>query len=1822
MPPIPRSALRRVSVLLPLSLTLLLLAVIIAGLQSCGQLIGADANVKVTSFSPSGECDLATNIAVRFSNDMVPVDSLDQAVLDPPLEFDPPIAGIARWVEKNTLHFYPDRELLPATEYNIRVKSHKTYLNGNRINEKKIFSFRTMPLKVVNLSYYPVYEAYMAGYIRLNINLDFNYNVDVEQLEKKLSIKGLENAGKSKLSYEIISSYGIFDDEIGDEIIEKYANSIYLISEPVEVTYQQQEYMLKISRGLKCLGCGESLPKDIEEMLKISPRKRLFIKDLTARYSGQQPRIEIPFSNKVSAMDAKGFISVSPTADFTIQGGYNRLYLSGDFRAGETYDVTINAGLPAADGSVLESEFSALITIPDHPPTVRFLSQGVYLPKDGSRLLEIETINIENLSVDVEQFFANNLVYALATARYGGYDYYTSNLDLLGRKYFETKTELNSVLNQPLKTTVDIGGIIGDTAKGVFKISARNKERRWDNDSRIVLLTDIGIMARLSDDYMMVWVNSLSNSSPLKNAEVMLLSKNNQPLLKGKTDSRGITIFNKVHNQLVGFQPYLITVTHKNDLSYLLFDDCLLPTSDFDVKGRPFLSEGYAAYLYSDRGIFRPGDTAHIASIVRGAGGSMPPEFPYFITVKDPRGNEFKSFRVNTSGSSFLDLSLMIPDFASTGRYSVIAHIGEDLEIGRTEFQVEEFMPDRIKVTVSSPQNFYRTGEELTAEVAGKFLFGPPAAGHKVTGHISIANHPLAPSGWAEYAFRDDDKEFAAVEKDLPDAVLDDSGQHVFTYTIPMNFKPPSALKALISASVSEQGGRAVSSYSEVIIHPYSKYLGLKLGFEGYAKPGEPVNANLIALDINGRKTALDSVELVFYRMVYHSVLKKDRNGYYRYVCESTPVPLDTSHIRLSSDGAPLSFTPPEYGRYKIVAYDKTGGHSAAVSFYASGWGYAPWSMENPDRIEIDLDRESYSEGDEAKVQIRAPFGGKLLITIEKEEVLEFITSEMEDNTAEITIPVKRDYFPNAYITATILKNAGDIDQVSAARAFGVAPLMMNIALKQLPVKIGAPEVIKPKSKLALDINMGSSGETEITVAAVDAGILQLTDFQAPDPLEFFHGKKKLHLKPYDLYAFIYPDIERAKSHLSPPGGKLFEQALKRHLNPIKTHRVKPVSLWSGIVMTDKDGHARVEFDVPQFNGKLIIMTAAVRKDLFGSATKEITVRDKIVLQESFPRFISPNDVFDGFVTLFNNTGRRADITVSLNCEGAAEMISSPEQTVTIPNNAEGEAVFKIKANLKPGKVKFRISASDGQETSQLNFELPNRPALPPITKSGSGSLRSDNPAEFAFPDEWIENTGQYVVQTSSLSALAFAQNINFLVKYPYGCLEQTTSRLFPLLYFNDLARFIQPELLGSGGPDYYIQEGITKLASMIQPDGSFTFWPYGRRIHYWTSIYASHFLIEAKKEGYQVSKNIYAKIVNNLKDIARGKMMKDTDAIERIYAAYVLAKGGSLEKRIINYLKDLNTENLPAFSRFQLAAVLAQAGDEESALALLPAEIQPAIFEPETGGSFNSGVRTNAIMLDVLTEIRPNSPSTAALAKSLIDDAKIGRWYTTQDNAFALIALGKYFRHQETPDFTGIVEIEGDSTYPITTEDFKLIRNNLADKKVNISIRGEGECYYYWQSSGIPVINAPEEYIRGIKISRTYLDADGNPLDLTNVALGTQVICHIEAQAVDKKLENVVINDLLPAGFEIENPRLKTTPLLSWLPEREAAIDYEDIRDDRLLLFADLYPNRSFEYYYSLRVVTAGVFKIPPVAAECMYNPLISGASSAGIITIVRDNY
>jgi uncharacterized protein YfaS (alpha-2-macroglobulin family) len=1787
---------------------------------TCGLILWADIpapkpdlKVKVQSFTPTGATNQKTNISIRFSNDLVGQDSLNRPAFQVPVTFEPEIPGLARWTNTDLLVICPDEPLLPATRYTATVHSGRDYVNGNAIAQDQQFQFHTAPFVVKVIRYSAQRVRNLQQQARLVIDLEFTYPVSREGVREKVSIRGKQNATAAKLSIAKP------DTSLQLESEPELAKEHRIVTEPFEIRGEEQQYQLVIPGGFRCEQCGEGLADAFEYIMEVPqrPRMELWVESVRARTPGKQGVIEIGFSAQVPTEEIKNYISVDPPVEFSISGFRQGVILRGNFRPRTVYTVNIAAGMMSADGTLMEREFSGKVETGDLPPSIRFTTPGIYLPREGGRLLEVETINIDTLSIEIEQIFANNLVTYMASGSDRSYRWSPGG-DLYGRKLFVKDFPLAEQHNEELVSTIDIGGIIGDTLRGVFAVAARNKSQRWTVDTRHVMMTDIGILARMSGRHLMVWVNNLSQAKPINKAYVKLFSRNNQLLLEGRTNPKGVVIFNDIAGQIEGFQPYLITVEKDDELAYLRFDDTRLPLSEFDVSGRPYLERGYEAYLYFDRGVYRPGETAHLVSLVRGRDGVLPESFPYLIKTVDPRGKLFREFRMD-AGRVMNELDIDLPADLPTGRYNLSAYLADEYELGSGSFLVEEFVPDRIKVTIETDQERYLVGEKLSITVRGRMLYGPPAAGHKATLELSLQPQEFRPSAYSKYRFGDPSHEFAVQRITLGDSILSDSGTALYRYALEPGIKPPSQLNAQVWATVSEMGGRAVSSFKEVTLHPYERYLGVKTNLDGYARPGEPVRAHIIAIDPDAEPAAVDSVEVRFSRLVYSSMMRHEPDGSYRFVSEETKEVIDSVWISLDSAGLDLSFTPPDYGRYEIVARDIAGGHVSAVRFYASGWGRVPWSMEQPDRLDLDLDRESYLPGSRARLQVRAPFPGRLLLTIENETVQDYFTVELPENTAEIDIPIERSFAPNVYVTGTLIRPAKEIARHTPARAFGVVPLIVTPQERRLSVDIEASTAARPYDTLTLKLTTDGTENTHVTVAAEDAGILQLTDFETPDPFQFFYGKRRPALDAYDLYSQVYPEIEPAASHLSPAGG-VSKARSKRHLNPFAARRVKVVSLWSGVITTDSNGTAPVKFALPEFNGQLIVTAVAADGDRFGAQTTSLLVRDKIVIQESFPRFVAPDDAVDGMVTIFNGMDTATTIAVTLGLSGNVELLSAQVQSLRLAGSSEGTITFRFKAGQVPGIINVRIDAEGGGEHSLSRFELSNRPAQPLKVEYGSGVVTGDSAAVFTLPGNWVPGTDEYLVKTSSLAAVRVTRNIEYLLRYPYGCVEQTTSALFPLLYFDDLAKVVRPELFGGKGHEYFLAKGIEKLLRYQRSDGSFVYWPGGDRINNWSAVYAADFLIEARLAGYDVESAAYEHVLDFLTNMARGKKYSDIETEHRVYACHVLAKAGKLNRKLADYLTSLNVDELPAYSRYQLAAALALSGDIEYARELVPFDVQPELGEPEDGGNFSSGVRTNAILLNLLLEVDPENASTFALAKSLLDDSRLNRWDNTQSTAFALMSLGKFFRTVGHSAFTGELRIEGLDSYRIDTSDFTLVREDLGGRTITIEIDSAGPCFYFWQASGIPLSPVVEEFERGIRIRREYLNAGGEPIDPGAVSLGSQVIGHVTIEAIDKRLRNVVVSDLLPAGFEIENPRLATTPNMPWLPKEGATPEYQDIRDDRLLLFTHLSPGGPMNFYYGLRAIAAGEFTIPPVAAECMYNPLIAGSSSAGGLVVRKE--
>jgi hypothetical protein len=1374
---------------------------------------------------------------------------------------------------------------------------------------------------------------------------------------------------------------------------------------------------------------------------------------------------------------------------------------------------------------------------------------------------------------------------------------------------------LDARKNEELISTVDIGAIVGDTLQGVFIVSARSKTSRWTSDSRHVMLTDIGVMARMSDRYLMVWSNSLSETKPVGKAKVKLISRNNQVLVEGKTNSKGVAIFSDIADQIEGYKPFLITIEKDGDLSYLRLDNSRLSTSDFDVAGRPFLTDGYEAFIYFDRGVFRPGEKAHLVSMVRGKNGVLPESFPYLLKINDPRGRAFREFRM-TADQTMGELEIELPVDIPTGKYKATAYLADDYILGQAEFLVEDFVPDRIKVLVQTDQPDYFAGDTMTITVNGQMLYGAPAAKLKVTSEIVLSPQSFSPEGFGSYSFAVPGKEASTKRVSLGDAVLSDSGTTTLKHVVGRGHRPPGLLSAQAWATVSETGGRGVSSFIEAKIHPYRRYVGIRTSLESYARTGEPVTADIVIVQPDGKPTMADSIRVTFGRVVYNSMLKKLPNGSYRFVSERAEEPLDSLWLAVGTDGETISFTPMDYGSYRITAHDPSGRHAAAVEFYASGWGRVPWSLEEPDRLQLDLDQSTYSPGARAKLQVRAPFGGRLLITIENQTVKDYKVIDLPENTAEIELPVERDYAPNVYISATLIRPASEIQKGMAARAYGMIPLKVIAEDRRLDVSITCPDEIRPNTDLTIDVSTTGSDRTLLTVAAVDVGILQLTDFSTPDPFGFFCGQRRPALDGYDPYSLIYPETDQAASHLSPPGGASKLRS-KRHLNPFQARRINVVSLWSGTIQADSAGDATVKLNVPQFNGQLRIMAVVTDGDRFGSGSTNLLVRQPIILQESFPRFVAPDDKVRGLVTVFNGLDTAATITVEADIKGQARLSLPEPQQIRLESGQQGAVEFPFQALVAAGIIDVSLIAEAGTEKSRTAFELTNRPANPLITKFGSGVVTDDSAAVFTMPDDWVAGTAEYVLRTSSITAMQVTRNIEYLLRYPYGCVEQTTSALFPLLYFDDLAKIIRPELFGGHGHEYFIAEGIQKLLRLQQSNGSFTYWPGSDRVHIWSAIYAAHFLIEARLAGYEVDKSGHKRALRFLEDIARDRNYSDITVEHRIYACQTLAKAGKLDRKFFNYLSGLNTAELPNYSAYQLASALALAGDLDRAKEIVSFDIQPDLSPPESGGNLSSGVRSDAILLDLILAVEPQNPSAAVLARSLLERARLSRWYNTQATAYALMALGKYFRLLQPAAFTGTINIAQRDDIPIDTASFAMTDDDLGGRQITIDIDSNGPCFYYWQASGVPTASVAAEYNRGITITREYLDATGSPAYIAGLAVGARLVGHIEIESTERSLANVVIADLLPAGFEIENPRLGSSPGMPWLPKEKSQAQYQDIRDDRILLFVNLPAKKKQHYYYGIRVIAAGDFVVPPVAAECMYNPLIAGAASSGRIIV-----
>ncbi|HYC60735.1 MAG TPA: MG2 domain-containing protein [Thermoanaerobaculia bacterium] len=1741
-------------------------------------------------------------------NRPVPAAPVGEVVTDPPASIAPAIHGIWTWGTHNILRFQPAGGFPIASEYKLTIAPDEIATAELPFSGEREFVIRTDDFLVRSVTWRELPAA--SGFVVLQGEVAFNYRVAPESLAPRIRMR-------DGTRIELITSYP--------------ADAMTWRSAPLRKEKEQREVALVIAKDLFPLEGNVTLGKDYVQNMTIGSSDVLLVRNVTAKPDERDTVLRIELSSAVSVDALQDRIGIKPAVKYRTETEGNDVLLIGGFRPGGSYELAIEEGLVALDTALLREPFRTTVTVPDLEPLLAFQSEGMFLSASGRRNVAIDTINVRAGTLAIDRVYRNNLFFYLQSSGYAHGDsdqpyyrayYHSGRVDhQYGDRIVEKALRFPDKPNARSTSTIPIGSLVRTSSPGLYKVSVFRDQEEWRHTTRWLLITDLGIVTKRSKSEVLIWVASFKDLAPIANAAVTLVDDQNQTIARGRTDEAGFWTARNISEKA---HPFVVTVERGNDFSFLVLGDSRVDTSAFDIGGAAEPASGYSAFLYGERTLYRPGETLRGVASVRTTALRFPPRMPLVLKHTDPAGEPRGSIRLNADASGMASYDIALPPYTRTGRHTLALFAG-DTEIGSTSFHVEEFVPDRLKVEIEPGA----TGSQpvVQFDVSSSYLFGAPASSLAVETKVQLVPSTFTARAFEEFTFYAPSRKFDPREVASDSSTLDDKGRKQYTIAVPEKLAVPSSLAAVITARVQEQGGRGVSAITRMPVHPYPYYIGIRelpppphptLSPSSGRRRGEGVSFEWATVSPAGKEVPSAPLRADIYEERWQTVMRQTGNGGYRY--EST---LDTEHVRTipiangKSRGV-VSFRTGEWGSYRIVITDPVSLAATELTFDSwSGAGYSPWAMKNPGRLELTIDKPAYRSGESVAVTIKSPFPGKALMTVESDRVLHTKLVTLSSNTARVDIPLTVAARPNAYITATVVRTADDLEPGEAGRAYGAIRVEVDRAENELRPEIRVVEEMRSSRKL--NVSVKTAPHASVTIAAVDQGILQLVGEERPDPFAFFYQHRALAVMTHDIFALLLPEVAAKNNAIA--GGSESGAGISQFLRTDGMRRTKPVSFWSGLLTAGDDGIAKATFDIPDFQGAVRVTAVVHGEQQYGSSDKLVLVRDPVVVLATVPRFVSTNDAFSIPVTVRNDTKKNGTFDVTVKLTGDASLTSNVTQRVAIDRNRETTVLFALHAAKNRGGIELAFTASGNGERGTASATIPVYPSLPDATDELSGSIASKTMTLPAPPPaRFVEGSARRDVIISALPLIQLRGRLDYLVHYPYGCVEQTTSTAFPMIYIGDLAQELDPRAFRNRNPAAYVSDGIRRLGTMQTAMGGFAMWPYGTEINIWASIYATHFLTEAKRAGYAVDAMRHGRALDYVAQLAKARPEYDTGGLQQaVYALYVLARAQRPDLGTMDYVREKHAAQLMVDSRALLGAAYAAVGNPAAVSAMLADVDREENVLRETGSNYNSTLRNRALVVLALLDAAPKDPRLPALAERLSRELIVDHWYTPQDSAMGLLALGQYFRMRNAnATYRGALLHDGKV---VGRFDGKTKRFDDLPSTGELSVTFENgyvadAAYYTVRVRGTPLESSFQPSAEGMRITRTFMDRNGTPLQTNDVKQGEIVVIRTEVTSMSGRLENVVIQNLLPAGLEVENPRLTTTETLPWV-QHLADVQHSDIRDDRVLFFVDL--NRSVTFYTVARAITPGEFRLPPAQAEAMYAPRFRATEGLGTFKVRR---
>ncbi|WBO84844.1 alpha-2-macroglobulin family protein [Hymenobacter yonginensis] len=1830
------------------------LLVLLAVLCACSK-SGSDGGQ-----DPNGEeIDPYQNLVFQFADAVVTPELQDRWDTVQVVSFEPAVRGKFKWTSDRELIFSPSTPFKPSTNFTATLRK-EALPEGKRNAElpENRQKFHTPYLELQEPQAFWGRSSRAAGTAEMRVELPFNYAVKPADVKPLLRV----TQDGQPVAFEVSGEPG--------EVVRVRLNQQVRPGTPLTVA---------LAQGLHAVGSDQPSTADYETQVTVPDPEALQVTTIEGSLKNADPMVLITTNQPVTATDLQSYLTVSPQVAYEVEETENGVRLKGGFEVGRTYQIGVNQGLRGALGGMLGEGVTQSVSFSDERPTISFGSaeKAMYLDALGSRNLGVRINEVNQVKVTIAKVYANNIQQLLRGGSQYGYPEYdgeeSSEEEGDGGEYVDRSFQYYDVenlgnvltertytvsglpkaqglrlLNLNLKDLEFSGGL-----KGLYVIRVQDTERQWLQVSKLVAVSDIGLIVKQGKGgSTLVFANSIRNAKPLSGVELRYISTNNQVMGTGLSNHEGVARFDSTAAN-GRFRLGMVMAQQGNDFTFLDLSRSRVETSRFEVGGLQTNAARYQAFLYGDRDLYRPGDTIQTNTVLRTDAWQAPPKgLPVKIRLLLPTGKEYASLQKTLNAAGSFEARFILPPAVMTGLYTLEVLTGNDVLLTSRQLSVEEFIPDRMKVTVKADRAVVKPSQSVSALITAQNLFGPPAADRKFEVEFSLKEKAFNPKGFEQFTFAINsgerrrgnygDLESTPIsdrfEKTTREGTTDAAGRGTATYQVP-DYTDLGTLEGAAFTTVFDETGRPVNRLATFEVQTQPVLFGIRSA-DDLVSTGQPLAVQLAALTPAGQPTTAQArVQVV--RLLWETVIERQGGRYVYNSQKREEVVLNrVVSVKGAGQDAGLNFTPTYSGEYEIRVSGTGAVTYVARRVYAYGYGDTQsnsFEVNNEGEVTIEADKPKYQPGDVAHLLLKTPFPGRVLVTVERDRVLDHFYVTTDEKSAKVDVPIRGNHVPNIYVTATAIREIKD-NRLPLTVARGFVPLTVEKPGARLQVAVNAPA--QSRSQTAQTIEVTTAPGAQVTLAMVDEGILQMKDYRTPDPYGYFYQKRALEVQAFDVYPFLLPELGSSST-----GGDGYD--LSRRTTPVPNRRVRLLAKWSGVLTADASGKVRYKLQIPQFSGAIRIMAVAYKGDAFGSAEHTMKVADPVVISTALPRFLSPGDTIDVPVTLTNTTGAAIKGTVIIKVNPREEPLSvvqvgqksfdySDSYSALLQPGSEKRVVFYLCAKPKIGNAKVEIifSTTGSKEAFTETIELPIRPASPLQKRTGAGVVAGGAAQQLNLRTDFLPASlrSQLVVSRSPMTE--FAKDLRYLLQYPYGCLEQTVSAAFPQLYYGDLAATLGQKTGKTGkaglfNPNYHVQEAIRKVEAQQMYNGSLSYWPGGDYDNWWATAYAAHFLLEAQQAGFDVNKNVLDRVLRYLQARVR-KRETDTYNIiqtggviqpvtlakkEIAYSLYVLALAGRPDAVGLNYYK-ANRKLLPEDSRWVLACAFALSGNQRSYRETLPTRFGvQSIAGRQLDGAFSSPIRDEALVLNALLAADPANAQVNVLARQLSRQVKQANWLSTQERAFALLALGKLARKNAGSTVTASLLADGKAIGNFSGKDLTV--SNVANRQLALRTSGKGSLYYFWETEGISPTGQVREEDAYLQVRRQFLNRTGQPVGSTSFRQNDLVVVKITIQSAESagEVKNVAITDLLPAGLEIENPRIGAVRDITWATDA-AQPDYLDVRDDRINLFTTVTPQPK-SFYYLCRAVSKGTFKLGPVSADAMYNAEYHSYNGAGVVRV-----